>query len=215
MTFSQVPICKAVAVSLAFICTILLALEVSHPTLLPFSQALGVVHLNRVAPACKPRAEETKATIHTVFKERPDLANPSRKDHSDPGPATGKPTWGGLWVQRNETYKQGWGISMFHALHCLEMIRDGLADKSSLRTHGMLGKSAGNAEPDHHKGDHVRHCFAYIAQVRYSPFGGLGLKELSTPLYFRRRQINWHSFSSKKLLPVNQIEFFFLIVTPC
>ncbi|CAF9919343.1 MAG: hypothetical protein ALECFALPRED_001130 [Alectoria fallacina] len=129
------------------------------------AQALGVVHLNRVAPACKPRAEETKATIHTVFKERPDLANPSRKDHSDPGPATGKPTWGGLWVQRNETYKQGWGISMFHALHCLEMIRDGLADKSSLRTHGMLGKSAGNAEPDHHKGDHVRHCFAYIAQV--------------------------------------------------
>ena len=103
-----------------------------------------------------------------VFKETPDLANPSREDDSDPKLAMRKPKWGGLWVQRNETYKQGWGISMFHALHCLEMMRDGLEDKSSLRTHEMLGESAGNAEPDHHRGDHVRHCFAYIAQVRYS-----------------------------------------------
>lgn len=165
MKSSQAVICKVFASLLAFICTIILTFVVLYPTHLPLSQTLRV-SLNRLALGCTQLTEESKATVQTVFKGKLGLENLSSADHSDPTPAIEKPQWGLLWVQRNETYKQAWGISIFHALHCLEMIRDELDDRTRDQTRdAILGRSAGNREHDHQREDHVHHCLAYIAQV--------------------------------------------------
>ena len=165
MKTSQAVTCKVFASLLAFICTTFLIL---YQTNLPVSRALRV-SLNRLAPGCTQSAEESKATVQTVFKGKLGLKNLSSADHSDPTVAIEKPQRGLLWVQRNETYKQAWGISMFHALHCLEMIRDEVDDRTRHQMHdAMLGRSAGYREHDHHREDHVHHCLAYIAQVSCS-----------------------------------------------
>lgn len=161
MNFSPILMCKVIAGLLAFVCTVLLTLD------LPFSRNLGA-SLSHVAQGCRQPAEDTKATVHRAFNETIGLDMLSSEDHSDQKSATKKPKWGGLWVRRNETYKQGWGISMFHALHCLEMIRDHFEDKASHQMSDISGRSADNGEHDHEKETHVQHCFAYIAQVCYS-----------------------------------------------
>jgi hypothetical protein len=78
---------------------------------------------------------------------------------------------GYLWVEFNETANEAWGISMFHALHCLKMLR--LAVRSS----GMVKSVAGSgfdSNGNHGKGTlnhpdmdpvHIGHCIGYIAQV--------------------------------------------------
>jgi hypothetical protein len=64
------------------------------------------------------------------------------------------PNGGFIKVQRNETFVESWGISMFHALHCLRMLRDALAPTSSE-----------HSEHSHHsRTTHLTHCFTYLAQ---------------------------------------------------
>ncbi|OQV01657.1 hypothetical protein CLAIMM_06971 [Cladophialophora immunda] len=97
--------------------------------------------------------------------------------------ATETATRGGgfLAVRYNATMTQGYGLSMFHALHCLQMIRLALQEQ---RAEGCAGESGGGdkvgrADP-HHLHDsggrgsgggagnvdyeHVAHCFSYVAE---------------------------------------------------
>lgn len=67
------------------------------------------------------------------------------------------PNGGFIKVQRNETFVESWGISMFHALHCLRMLRDALAPTPS--------EHSEHSEHSHHfRPTHLTHCFTYLAQ---------------------------------------------------
>lgn len=79
------------------------------------------------------------------------------------------PHGGFLIVRRNQTMSERWGVSMFHGLHCLQIIRSTL---QQARENGMPSVSGDHR--DHHQGHsdhldevHVQHCFSYIAQVGY------------------------------------------------
>lgn len=66
---------------------------------------------------------------------------------------------GFLWVRHNETYRTGYGVSMFHALHCLSMIRDTVRGNSmDMKRKRGLEARATEAEM------HTAHCFSYVAQ---------------------------------------------------
>lgn len=78
------------------------------------------------------------------------------------------PNGGFLSIGPNLTEDRNWGISMFHALHCLKMLR------IVARTSEMM-KMADDADEDKHRHEtlrdlhmspaHVGHCVGYIAQV--------------------------------------------------
>lgn len=194
MNFSPMLMCKIIAGLLAFVCTVLLTLD------LPFSRTLGV-SLSHVAIGCRRPAEDTGATVHRVFNETIGLDMLSRKNRSDQRLATRKAKWEGLWVRRNETYKQGWGISMFHALHCLEMIRDHFEDGASHHTSAIFVRPVDNEEGNYHNEAHVQHCFAYIAQVCYSHSNPRVQRPPVLVLWTYTISVRFKDF-----LPVNQIE---------
>lgn len=81
---------------------------------------------------------------------------------------------GFLWVRYNETLKEGWGVSMFHALHCLKMIRVELQhnwlvmdlEQSSSHSRHEVHKAATSHEGRTGDIPHMKHCLAYIAEVR-------------------------------------------------
>ncbi|KAB5518247.1 hypothetical protein GE09DRAFT_929729, partial [Coniochaeta sp. 2T2.1] len=57
-----------------------------------------------------------------VFERHPDLEDLSHNGDQTWSELT-TPLGGMLWVKHNDTYSYPWGISMFHGLHCLQMIR--------------------------------------------------------------------------------------------
>jgi hypothetical protein len=88
---------------------------------------------------------------------------------------------GFLWVQYNETLDIQYGISMFHGLHCLQMLRTefkaklGL-DSNSEVTHDHHGRARKRSNVAAVQGDttletHLGHCLAYVAMVRSTPRG--------------------------------------------
>ncbi|MCJ1391224.1 hypothetical protein MMC18_004086 [Xylographa bjoerkii] len=114
---------------------------------------------------------------------------PALEDLSHAGDATWAstvlPAKGGfLWVRHNETYEESYGITMFHALHCLKLIRANLQELPYMQLFAaeqakQMGEGEGrvlnNIHEDlekrglvhnNHLGDpdHVAHCVSYIAQ---------------------------------------------------
>lgn len=85
---------------------------------------------------------------NTLFERRPILENLSASADEAWEQNLLTPKGGFLWVQLNETSKRAWGISMFHALHCLQTLRDTI-QMSEVDDIG-----------------HIGHCIGYIAQVR-------------------------------------------------
>ena len=81
-------------------------------------------------------------------------------------PGEGIRSEGLLWVKYNETYSIPWGVSMFHALHCLQMIRRGVQAGPYGETLDV-GNLSEQSTQEHHNMDptHFGHCFGYIAQV--------------------------------------------------
>lgn len=83
---------------------------------------------------------------------------------------------GFLWVRTNSTDQghaiEGWGITMFHALHCLQMMRE-VFKMAVLPDHG--GSSLHHSDDSKTSGKHehsmdpkhVTHCFSYLFQVRH------------------------------------------------
>ena len=111
-------------------------------------------------------------SITTVFGQDPSLADTStlgdevwsRKFQTSKG--------GFLWVRHNETLREGWGISMFHALHCLKMIRTELQHTWSMMEPQPASPHSQGAVHETHKEhrdmDHMKHCLSYIAEVRHN-----------------------------------------------
>lgn len=81
------------------------------------------------------------------------------------------PQGGFLWVKHNETMNLAWGVSMFHAIHCLTLLREQVQMDQNLKN-ATMGHNPHNDHqlPGHSAFDstHVGHCFSYIAQVSLS-----------------------------------------------
>ena len=101
---------------------------------------------------------------------------------------------------------------MFHALHCLNTVRDDLEDKTSHQTRERSGRSASRGEPDRRRGDYVQHRFAYIAKVSYSQLDFD--YRVSNPRALGVENSDGIPLERKKVLPVNLIECF-LLRNPC
>jgi Mycotoxin biosynthesis protein UstYa len=71
-----------------------------------------------------------------------------------------------LWVQYNETFEVTWGISMFHGLHCIEMLRMALA--GGPMAHSAMEESSTAPEENGRDANHLSHCLDYIAQVSHN-----------------------------------------------
>ncbi len=77
---------------------------------------------------------------------------------------------GFILVRHNETFELKMGISMFHALHCLSLVRamlqdklDGEGEHSHHTVHQSHARDDSSERFLHEK--HVPHCLGYIAQV--------------------------------------------------
>ena len=69
MSSSQVLICKAIAGRLAFVCTMLRTLEVSHSAHLPSFRTIGV-NLGRIVPRCVQVAEENQLVKRRLLRSK-------------------------------------------------------------------------------------------------------------------------------------------------
>lgn len=72
---------------------------------------------------------------------------------------------GFIWVKHNETFNYQMGISMFHGLHCLKMLRAML--QSKMHQHPDATSSSENDQAETHflHETHMPHCISYLAQV--------------------------------------------------
>ena len=139
------------------------------------------------APYCDPASplssssSSLRQTTTKTFGVDPSLLSMSRIGDLAWSSKLQTPEGGFLWVRYNETVKEGWGVSMLHALHCLKMlraeVRNGWEKEEAGKSRvGGMPRSSGEAEMgdegkmhDGKQGDkvHLKHCLAYIAEVRY------------------------------------------------
>ncbi|KAL8648402.1 MAG: hypothetical protein Q9226_006010 [Calogaya cf. arnoldii] len=105
--------------------------------------------------------------ITTIFRERPILEDLSPSADTAWRQTVLTQRGGFLWVDFNQTSSRAWGISMFHALHCVQMLRDAIKDHNGMKP--VVDKKAGNkraGRKEHPLMDpmHLGHCIGYIAQ---------------------------------------------------
>lgn len=76
------------------------------------------------------------------------------------------PEGGFLDVEKNDGTIQQYGVSMFHQLHCLLIIRDMLVNgKTSVHNGVDSSNPHSKRESTHAQGVHWSHCLHYIAQA--------------------------------------------------
>ncbi|PTB41007.1 hypothetical protein M441DRAFT_194351 [Trichoderma asperellum CBS 433.97] len=104
------------------------------------------------------------------FLERPDIESLDSAIDGAWNQAMNTPLGGFLLVRHNETYSQGWGVSMFHSIHCLGILR------STMQNYfGLASDNGGHGAHAHgqrdgatlHVGErnHVEHCLGYIGRA--------------------------------------------------
>jgi len=148
--------------------------QYSHIVLLPLHLASFLVILVFISstffsapPLHLPfsKSSTPSRTKSTTFTQVPNL-----EDLSPAGDAAWDelltPHGGSVWLRTNETFAQDWGISMFHGLHCLGLIRVGLRNGLGHgENHHIRRNEAAGSHEGHLDLEHLRHCFSYIAQV--------------------------------------------------
>ncbi|KIW26465.1 uncharacterized protein PV07_09558 [Cladophialophora immunda] len=82
---------------------------------------------------------------------------------------------GFLWVEYNETLDVAYGISMFHGIHCLQILRHAFQSQLGITSmkgdHGHHSRMERNEGIQHEHGQkdrdlgHLGHCLAYIAEM--------------------------------------------------
>ncbi|KAI0855149.1 hypothetical protein F4860DRAFT_497283 [Xylaria cubensis] len=99
-----------------------------------------------------------------AFRARPELEDMTEAGDATWSTISSTKQGGFLWVRYNETYKTGHGVSMFHALHCLSMIRDAIkVSEGRPGAHSHCSKRGIRAAKSEEE-MHVGHCLSYIAQ---------------------------------------------------
>ncbi|KAL7943581.1 hypothetical protein V8C42DRAFT_327913 [Trichoderma barbatum] len=115
-------------------------------------------------------AFNTKQKFLFEFLERHDIESLDRAADEAWDQAMSTPLGGFLLVRHNETYSSGWGVSMFHSIHCLKMLRTtmqnyfGLAPGTTgYATHTHDGRDSATLKVDERT--HVEHCLGYIGRA--------------------------------------------------
>ncbi|KAJ5137248.1 hypothetical protein N7526_003481 [Penicillium atrosanguineum] len=66
-----------------------------------------------------------------------------------------------LWVNKSSSSQpEAWGISMFHALHCVKMWKDSLSPATMMSSH---------VHSESEYSEHAGHCISYLTQVYTTP----------------------------------------------
>lgn len=118
-------------------------------------------------PSGSGNSELTRSSSGTyleAFRRRPELEDMTEVGDAAWSTMSSTKQGGFLWVRYNETYKTGHGVSMFHALHCLSMIRDAVKGPKTgvaAHSHGSRGDTHGGKSEEEM---HIGHCLSYIAQ---------------------------------------------------
>ena len=124
-----------------------------------------------------PKLRGSRPNFLYEFHERHDLESLDSTADETWNNAMSTPLGGFLLVQHNETYQRGWGVSMFHSLHCLGMLRASLQSHFGLNPEGgdhgthMHGSGRRRGEEKRFSVDerqHAEHCIGYIARVSLS-----------------------------------------------
>jgi hypothetical protein len=110
------------------------------------------------APAIPPELFDAQRSPQTFY---------SFIDQDPSGWATRRlhPNGGYIKLQYNSTFKINFGISMFHSIHCLEMLREKIVGGEATHIHGA-GSSDADVEEKDKDPKHLEHCIDYVLQVR-------------------------------------------------
>lgn len=143
---------------------ILAATVVSLSLLLPYlpsSQTFDLYHLRSANNKDQKPQNDNLYPFHTI----PELENMSLEGDAAWQDMTTTRGGGFLWIRHNETYRVGWGVSMFHALHCLSMIREIVKQNPHFDSEtGGSEHGSGHEHDAHMDYKHAGHCLSYIAQ---------------------------------------------------
>lgn len=110
---------------------------------------------------CVRDGQSTKQAITIKFDEIPALEDWSHEGDQAWNRLLRPGKGGFLLIQKNATDAVPWGISMYHGLHCLKMIRDMMAKAKTTKISNNIHDHSGFEE------EHLGHCFAYLAQVSF------------------------------------------------
>ena len=111
-----------------------------------------------------PPALPSEKHLEITFREQKKLENISSSMDESWSSMLSTPKGGFLWRPYNETTNEAWGVTMFHSIHCLGLIRGFVQERLNMTNpkhkhgHGHSGDDIG----------HIGHCFSYIAQVSKS-----------------------------------------------
>ncbi|KAJ6036864.1 hypothetical protein N7540_001143 [Penicillium herquei] len=119
---------------------------------------------------CSKPDSSSSPEVTSTFRQIPVLEDfsPSRDEEWHNEVLTRK--GGFLWVKYNESSNEAWGISMFHGLHCLKMLRMALQQSPMVQNvfenegAGPLHQHKGTAHHPDMDPTHLGHCVGYIAQ---------------------------------------------------
>ncbi|KAL6890780.1 hypothetical protein GGI43DRAFT_206917 [Trichoderma evansii] len=121
---------------------------------------LGILQVRSSIPFRICYEKDKSGSQLYVFTKVPTFEDMSHENDAKWSAAVAPEGLGFIFVQHNETLVLERGISMFHAMHCLTMIRETLQEKSSTKEPSH-SHSHGGAGTD---SVHIPHCLSYIAQ---------------------------------------------------
>lgn len=132
--------------------------------------SLAKSHLATAAyssPTQKGSFEDQRASITRYMSKVDSLEDLSGKHEAAWSSMLSTPQGGFLWVKYNETNNMAWGVTMFHSIHCLTLLRSML----QMQLQNATSSQKAHANPTHQSSNHrafdeghVGHCFSYIAQ---------------------------------------------------
>lgn len=122
-----------------------------------------------------PQSSPQIAGFPFTFRERPDIESLDPKFDEGWNGEMSTPLGGFMLVAHNESFYRAWGVSMFHSIHCLTMLRTSFqrsfglvsGDKNSHggHSHGKNGKRSFVDLSMIDERQHVEHCLGYIGRV--------------------------------------------------
>lgn len=159
-------------IAVLFTLTALLLLVLSVVLLLPFNQLIPTFLQNNECCVCSGSNNPASSSSHwesadiiRIYNEDPDLIkterdSPAQQSWED----ILEPLNGHGAIHSTNASSQINGISMFHHIHCLIVIRAFVFPETSINStkNNTQHPQPGNPGRDLH---HVAHCFDYIAQV--------------------------------------------------
>lgn len=141
-------------------------------SLLDASRSIILLTTSHLATTISSQSQKSgyydRLTINRYMNHIEELENLSDESDTTWSSMLNTPQGGMLWVKYNETNNMPWGVSMFHSIHCLSLLRSML--KMQLNNATALEKAHANprhqSEHSHTLDEgHIGHCFGYIAQV--------------------------------------------------